>query len=627
MCGILGTLPSTDRTIFTRGLTMLQHRGPDDSRIWDGVDQSITMGHRRLSILDLSESGSQPMHYGDRYSIVFNGEIYNFIELRKELVDFGFKFSSKSDTEVLLASYIKWGEKCLEKFNGMWSFAIWDSLKKTVFLSRDRFGKKPLFYANIKGKFVFSSEMKGIYPFFDTVSISKDIKWLRDNSYTYEGTEMCTIDGIKRFPAGHYGIYCDGDLKIEKYWDTLDNLISVPENYSDQCDMFHDLFVDACMIRMRSDVPIGTALSGGLDSSSVISTIANIREHSTERQTKNWQNAVVACFPGTPLDERFFAEKVVEKYSLNAKFINVNPLSHISSIEKYLFQLEDITEVNPIPHILLYQEMRKSGIKVTLDGHGSDEMLGGYEHSIPVLFKDYYKYPKKMVEIAKLYKSVFPDSDQFATPSVLKLISRFYLRMPLRKIKELVKTVVYSGEFGSQNYKNKLKYKDMDYLTKHLYVEFHHTILPTLLRNYDRYAMMSGVEIRMPFMDHRLVSFVMSLPGNSKIRDGYTKAILRDSMGRYLPDEIRYRKNKIGFASPIVDWMKNDLSEFFLDTVNSRSFKECTLIDASDVRRRVERVIYSDDKPEFYNIEQLWKEIVMYLWGNSIDNWRKYESV
>ena len=237
----MGTVPSTERNTFKKSLDTLYHRGPDDSGI-ELIGNEITLGHRRLSIVDLSSYGHQPMFDNSRrYSVVFNGEIYNFLEIRKDLEKKGHKFDSHSDTEVLLNSYIEWGQKAILKFNGMWAFAIWDNYKKELFLSRDRFGKKPLFYAFVGGKFIFASEMKAIYPFLPIIKASKDFHWMKNNLFLYESTDKCLVEGIKRFPHGHNGIFRDGKLTIERYWNTLDHLVEVPQSYNEQVEKFREL--------------------------------------------------------------------------------------------------------------------------------------------------------------------------------------------------------------------------------------------------------------------------------------------------------------------------------------------------------------------------------------------------
>jgi len=312
MCGILGSLPFTDSNHFLSALNSIAHRGPDGYGIWQDESQKITLGHRRLSILDLSELGKQPMHYGN-YAITFNGEIYNFIEVKKELELKGHIFISDSDTEVILAAYQEWKEKCLLKFNGMWAFAIWDKINQQLFISRDRFGVKPFYYAFVNGKFVFASEMKALFSFLPEVRPADNFNELKNNIFGYEHTDQCIIHGIKRFPAGSYAFLEleRQQLNIVKYWNTKEHLIQVPKRYEEQVEQFREIFIDACKIRMRSDVPIGTALSGGLDSSAIISTMAYIgrEQHSGQRVSKDWQHAFVATFPDTFLTKNIMRKR------------------------------------------------------------------------------------------------------------------------------------------------------------------------------------------------------------------------------------------------------------------------------------------------------------------------------
>ena len=377
MCGILGTLPALNEVPFTNILDKLYHRGPDGYGTWSDPEASITLGHRRLAILDLSDNGKQPMEF-ERYVITYNGEIFNFVEIREELETKGYSFQSDSDTEVILAAFHAYGEKCLDKFNGMWAMAIWDKETRKLFLARDRFGIKPLFYAFIKDRFVFASEMKAIYPFLSELKPSKDFNWCYQHLFEYEQTDKCLVEGIKRFPAGHYG-YLDMDnykIHLQKYWETLDHLVEVPKSYEEQVEQFRELFFDACKIRMRADVPIGTSLSGGLDSSSVISAVANIG--GGERVSKDWQHAFVATFPGTKLDESSFARQVVEHIDVNAHYLAIDPIAGLTKLEDYLYMQEELYLTSPIPMMDHYAGLREHGVVVSMDGHGADEMFSGY---------------------------------------------------------------------------------------------------------------------------------------------------------------------------------------------------------------------------------------------------------
>ncbi|SNY99630.1 asparagine synthase (glutamine-hydrolyzing) [Flagellimonas pacifica] len=611
MCGILGTVPSSESSQFKLALDTLTHRGPDSFGI-ENISNEVSLGHRRLSILDVSAKGHQPMfHESKRYAIVFNGEIYNFLEIQKELVNLGHSFRSSSDTEVLLKAYIEWGEDCVLKLNGMWAFAIWDSQSKKMFMSRDRYGKKPLFYAQINGKFVFASEMKAIFPFMKQLEISDDFHWMKKNIFFYEATEKCLIKGIKRFPAGYSGHLERGELKLYRYWNTLDHLVEVPKSYDEQVERFRELFMDSCKLRMRSDVTIGTALSGGLDSSATIAAMANLSKNNNS-YSDDWQHAFVASFPGTPLDESHYAKMVTDHLGIGATFVDIEPLKHWNNLEHYFYQFEDLYITSPLPMIMLYGAVKQNGVTVTLDGHGADELLSGYQQGALESLWDARFSPKNTKDILSIYQgSINEDKDQYERVGNFKV----YKDYMIRKIgKKVLGQKMPSIDNGHPNFKK------LDNLSQYLYSMFHENILPTLLRNYDRYAMINSVEIRMPFMDHRIVSFVNSLPYSSKIGNDYTKRIVRDALDPYLPKEVTWRKSKIGFSSPIVNWMQNDLSDWFMDNVNSKSFIESNLIEnPGALRDRITQIV-SKENSNFAQAQKCWSEFSPYIWEKAVLN-------
>jgi len=607
MCGILGSVPYTPHELFKPALDTLYHRGPDSYGI-ENIGTDVSFGHRRLSILDISQTGHQPMKNDDeRYMVTFNGEIYNFLEIKQELSAKGHSFRSTSDTEVLLKAYIEWGEQCVLKFNGMWAFAIWDKETKQLFMSRDRYGKKPFFYANINGKFVFASEMKAISPFFKRLEISDDFHWMKKNIFFYESTDKCLIKGIKRFPAGHSGIYKEGKLSVYRYWNTLDNLVEVPKTYHEQVEQFRELFMDACRLRMRADVTIGTALSGGLDSSATISAMANLAKNSGS-YSKDWQHAFVASFPGTPLDESYYAKKVTDNLGIDATFVDINPLQHWGKLEEYFY----LYITSPIPMIMLYESVKKNGVTVTLDGHGADELLSGYQQGNLETLWDARYSPSKTKDILSIYQdSINEDKEQYKRTGNTKLYTDY---MSKKFVKKMLGKKMPSIDNAHPNFKK------LDNHAQYLYAMFHENILPTLLRNYDRYAMINSVEIRMPFMDHRIVNFVNSLPYSSKIGNGYTKRIVRDALDPYMPKEVTWRKSKIGFSSPIVNWMQNDLNEWFMDTVNDSSFLQSNLVsNPKELQTKITEIVKGENN-DFSTAQKCWSDLSPYIWGKSVLN-------
>lgn len=609
MCGIFGFIGDISRETALICTNMLAHRGPDGCGIWEG--NGVTLGHRRLSILDLSEAGAQPMSFADgRYHITYNGEIYNFIEIRNELLKKGHYFVSNSDTEVLLAAFVEWGEACLDQFNGMWAFAIWDSHEQALFVCRDRFGKKPLFYATLATGFAFASEMKALFPLLDQVR--PNIQLVSDSAkmFTYESTEDSLIQGIKRFPAGHSGWWKDGKLTKRRWWCTLDHLPEVSQKYEEQVEQFRELFLDACRLRMRSDVPIGTALSGGLDSSSTISSMAYISEHKKGGRISNdWQHAFVACFPGTPLDEKKYAQMVTDKLGIDATFLDIDPLRGIDRLSEYLYLFEDLYITSPLPFMMIYEVMKNKGVKVTVDGHGADELFGGYPFDFIEALGDAKLNYGNIKSVLDSYDTV---SSQASAPFSLKPQWVRWFHWQAGHFKDVMLQKHTGGGI-----KLHPDWRRLDTLNKRLYLSTHETVLPTLLRNYDRYSMANGVEIRMPFMDHRVVTFAFSIPWDSKVRKGFSKSIVRDAMSMFMPSEVAYRKSKIGFNSPIVDWMQGALKPFFLDTISSTSFNSCGLIDPSSVARKVRKVVFGRNI-NFSLGEEAWMALLPYLWEQAL---------
>jgi len=620
MCGIFGHVGYLPQQLAQHCTDTLAHRGPDGVGLWHTPE--VTFGHRRLSILDLSDNAKQPMSYADgRYHITFNGEIYNFLEIRTELESRGYHFHSQSDTEVILAAFAAWGEACLQRFNGMWAFAIWDTQEKALFLSRDRFGKKPLFYAYLpEAKFAFASEMKAIFSLLGEVRANASL--VRDTSriFQYESTDECVIEGIKRFPAGHSGWLKNGRLEIKRWWCTLDHLPSVPAKYEDQVEQFRELFLDACRLRMRSDVPLGTALSGGLDSSATISCMAHIATHGkTMRMGESWQHAFVASFPGTPQDETEYARMVANHIGIYPVVIEIDPLRDISNLSQYFYLFEDLHTTFPIPFMQTYGAVKAHNVSVTLDGHGADELFGGYTFDFLRALEDAGWNLSQAIDIVDTYYAAFGESAQFNNhlPPKSIFLAKWYKDRGMWLGKHGVKKILGRSRPSKHMDDKHPRWKNLGSLNQQLYTSTHETILPTLLRNYDRYSMASGVEIRMPFMDHRIVSFAFALPWTSKIRKGFSKAIIRDAVARYMPGEVAYRKTKIGFNSPMVDWMQGPLKIFMLDTIASSSFRECQLIDSTVVANKIQYVI---DNPgaKFTEALDAWNLLTPFLWEQSV---------
>ncbi len=619
MCGIFGYIGSIEKEQGLACLQTLDHRGPDGEGVYHTKD--VFLGHKRLAILDLSDAGRQPMPYAeDRYWLVFNGEIYNFIELKEKLEKKGHSFVSQSDSEVILAAFVEWGEECVHQFNGMWALAIWDNVEKSLFISRDRFGQKPLFYAELENGFALASEMKAIAPLLSRVRPNMNIFNNLKQIFYYESTPDCIIEGVKHFPAGHSAFLVDGKLSCYRYWNTLDHIEKVPDSYEEQVQKFRELFMDACRIRMRSDVPIGTALSGGLDSSAVFCALSEISKEGVEgRVSKDWQHAFSASFPGSPIDEAYWARQVARHCGSPIKIVEVNPTKHLSDFDWHTYLFEDLYITPHIPFVATYGAMRQEGVCVTLDGHGADELFGGYGFDfLHTLYNRPFDFRRAKKIIDTYYKTQTQDGKQFS-----KLPAKwiFWLR---HFIKNMGKRILRHRNIHPDT--SHPKWKTLDYATQKLYISFHQTVLPTLLRNYDRYSMINGVEIRMPFMDYRIVTYAFSLSWDAKIRNGYTKAIIRDALRDIIPPEVVNRKIKIGFNSPMVDWFRGPLRGFFEQTLDSVSFAKSKMIASDAVRAQVESVMNSE-QATFHQAEAAWMAIAPYFWERGFfDRVKNHES-
>jgi asparagine synthase (glutamine-hydrolysing) len=652
MCGIVGFWNASAHSFslieLDRFTDSLAHRGPDGRGTWSDENCSFHLGHRRLSVLDLSPLGTQPMSYGNgRYWIVHNGEIYNFLELRKELEGLGHSFRSDTDTEVILAAYAQWGPDCQYKLNGMWAFAIWDTNERQLFLSRDRYGVKPLLYMCSNRSFAFASELKAFIalPKFVRPEFEYKVMARMKNEPNQSRTILKDVYNLK---GGHFLIYqSDGTPKISKWWETSDNLATPPKKFEDQVTEYKEMFFDACRIRMRSDVPLGTALSGGLDSSSVICTMAKIRADgsSIERLPRDWKKAFSLVYSGTSHDERYFADIVASETHTEISHKIVDPLSiSPEDLESAIFSLEAIDNEPTIGPWLLYKEMRNAGVVVSLDGHGGDETLAGYENYPTVAMQDALwpipsrdKWRDMQEVLAGIYRDGSPLSSFYRKPTVTDIIleglSKYWqprelvstalnnyptLSSQIRRIHSSVtrnnRSVAATNwlRIRPADYRPRVDYPTNDRVNKYdrlnrqLYFDTHQDILPRNLADFDRLSMAHGVEVRAPFMDWRLMCFVFSLPSESKIGNGYTKRILREAMREVLPEKIRTRRSKFGFASPMAEWYRTGLKEYVFDTLNSRSFLESNLWHGDRIKTFAE-ICYKNG--EYQMATKTWKFI------------------
>ena len=600
MCGIAGIFyfdqrPCESSDVY-RLTDALSHRGPDGSGVH--IDGPMGLGHRRLAILDLSESGNQPMQFANRYWITYNGEVYNFVELRRELEALGQRFTTNTDTEVVVAAYHQWGADFVLKFNGMWAFAIWDSHRRELFLSRDRFGVKPVHYLSEAKRFVFASELKSFLHLRDFTARENEDETRRQLTGG-ESPVQTLLEGVKQLRPGHNMIVSASGIRTWRWWCTLDHLVDVPKRFPDQVEQFRELFFDACRLRLRSDVPIATCLSGGLDSSSILCTLAAMSKNGTSRLTSDYHRAFVATFEGTEYDERQYAEAAIEKAGADARFRPMNPGGLTEDLLQYAYDFELIGQGLMLPVWAIYRELRRNAVVVSLDGLGADELLMGYGHTLKaqlIANGNLVRSPLRTFDLARTWQRQFPEE---SLARILTESDPFLrvLRRTAGRLRRIVKGVRANTQApGPEWFKpwisagdelDASERKAMNSLTpinRELYWQFHHGVNQSLMRKYDRISMAHGVEVRMPFLDWRLVTYVFSLPDESKVGGGYSKRILREAMRAILPEKILTRTVKIGFQSPLANWMNRDLGDWVSERAQTKHFLESTVSNGPAIR-------------------------------------------
>jgi asparagine synthase (glutamine-hydrolysing) len=584
MCGIAGIVNLRGKPVepeqISRLLDRMAHRGPDGARTWFNAERSVALGHRRLAIIDPGASGNQPMATADgRYVITYNGEIYNFLELRRELEAQGAVFRTESDTEVILAAWQAWQEDMLPRFNGMWALAIFDTQTRHLFLARDRFGIKPLLYAMSPERLVFASEQRAIVQ-SGLITASVDIgvaRRLLIDAFGIEGSERTLCNEISRLQGGHSMWLRDGKLSVRRWWCTLDHLPALPRTEDERVERFRELFQDAVALRMRSDVPIGTCLSGGFDSSAVICAMsAHQQAGMGPRDNAAWRHAFVATFPGASNDERPMAEEAAAWANVDPTFIEIGPNDALLDLDRILGDTDDVYIGLPTAVWLTYRELSLHKVRVSLDGHGADELMGAYRQ----------EGGSAAFRIRNALAGLSSNS-QWAGRGVdllrammIRRQGQYFLRGGLFEMPAPLALVgdgdVLPDDWGSLN--------------KRLYRMFHATVLPTILRNFDRISMAHGIEVRMPFMDWRLVTYTMALPEASKSSNGYTKWVARKAMADLMPESIRMARRKVGFNSPMPEWLNGPLAGWTAALLQQKVAAFSELVDEAALSNAVNRL-------------------------------------
>lgn len=599
MCGING-FNWIDEYLIQKMNNALIHRGPDDEGTY--FDNEVSLGSLRLSILDLSKNGHMPMISEDKNIVItYNGEIYNFQEIKNVLTKKGYKFNSNSDTEMILYSYQEWGSKCVEKFNGMWAFAIYDKQKSILFLSRDRFGVKPLYYYFNENKFIFSSEIKGILkheiPIIPNEALIFDFLHYNLLDHTAE----TFFSGIKKLNPGTNLIYdCNRkEIKIENYYNLKKR---IKQNKDVTKEEIRTKFIESVKIRLNSDVPVGSCLSGGIDSSAIVCVMNKISDKKI--------NLFSLVFPGKSIDETEYQQKVVENTDSIWHKTTFDDGDILKDLNDFIYtQEEPVLSLSPYGQYRVMKLVKNNGIKVVLDGQGADEILAGYHGFFAYYFSElffklkWFTFIKEILSYYKNYQTIGPLMNFFAL-IVPKSCTKYYLRKRNSFISH-----DFSGKFKKRNIKDIIW--EADDLKTMLFLSETYSSLPQLLRYEDKNSMRWGVESRVPFCDYELVEQILKLPSNRKIKTGTTKIIFRDAMKDLLPNKIQKRIDKIGFETPDADLLRtNDGQKFVYNLINSNKFRKRPYWNTSKISEMLEKHL---NKSKDYS-EDIWKIIILELW-------------
>lgn len=603
MCGIAGVINFKNEKIDKKSITSMvksiEHRGPNDNGIY--FNKNFALGSTRLSIIDLSKDGHMPMFSKDkRYVIVYNGEIYNHVELRKELSK-DYDFKSQSDTEVVLAAYGKWGKSSLNKFNGMFSFVIYDHYKNSFFAARDRYGIKPFYYYSDKEKFIFCSEISPIVKNFGFLKEPDDL-----TIYNYlifnktNQNENTFFKKIKKLQHGHYLTINNSNVKISKWYDISENLDKPILEAND----LNELIYDSIKLRLRSDVPVGACLSGGLDSSIIVGNVF----HNFGRKDIHTFSAV---YNHNQIgDETEYINEFSNELN-NMHFTKPTAKSLYNDYQDFILYQNE-----PVPNTSAYAEymvmkVAKDYVTVILNGQGADEELAGYKYFFGYFFKELLMDLKLLKLIREVYKYLSVQKSTYG----LKAALFFLLSSKIQSAIFIQNKKFYDKNFINRN-KNKsdipTKIFNSSSLNQSLIDHFEHQFEHHLIWG-DRSSMKFSLELRFPFLDHRIVESTLLCDHKFKIKDGYTKNALRQISDSIIPEKIRLRKDKMGFSTPEDEWFREPFfKDLILDILHSKKFSDRGYID-----KKIAIKMFHDHLNKKSNISQeIWKWINLETWFN-----------
>ena len=613
MCGIWTSLGlTTDKSV----IRIVAHRGPDGEG-WRQIDTQhgpLIMAHRRLAVIDTSDSGTQPMSYSDKqFWVVFNGMIYNYVELRAELTAMGHIFKSHTDTEVLLAAYAEWGERALDRFNGMFAFVIWDIKKQIIFAARDRYGVKPLFWISNDSGIAFASEIKqftALKNFTVRPNYARAYDFLTFGVTDHHSETI--FSGVKQIRAGecisiNLAQWRSGDPTHVQRWYNKPLPNMNVDSHQNAIQSLHELLNDAVSIRLRSDVTVGFGLSGGIDSSSIVNLAQSLS--SKKKMT------VSACYEDKSVDERFFINLINEQANTKPVYVFPDGKELVRDIDQVVWHMDGpFTSTSMFAQWSVFKAAKKAGVKVMLGGQGADEQLCGY-HSA---FAPFHAGLMHSGNWLQLLKETSAERRRHGT-SLLWQVSALgasvipqALRETVRRIRKTQRPFWLNSDV-IQNFKSPLT--EINHLNDFINSQMFEAGLPMLLRYEDRNSMAHGIETRLPFLDHRVVELTVGLGSRGKIVDGETKWLLRRAMDGILPNEIRDRQDKIGFSTPEYAWLSGPAKALVEQGTQEAIERFPNLFDGKGLRKLRDGVLGGYLPFDF----TLWRIICFSAWGRVFD--------
>jgi asparagine synthase (glutamine-hydrolysing) len=619
MCGIAGFVNVRRRPVASSQRTLdvmndlQRHRGPDGVGSWIHPDQHVGLAHRRLSIIDLTDFAAQPMTNGRGDWIAFNGEIYNYIELREEIGESCFR--TKSDTEVILRAYEKWGRDCVTKLRGMFAFALWDERRGELFCARDRFGIKPFYYAQVGDVFYFASEAKALMPFLP--SIETDLEALKEYLYFQLCLNGKTLfKGVRELPPAHTMTPSSGSLKPTRYWQVYYDVdFDHTERYFEK--ELTARLIDSVDVHTRADVPIGAYISGGLDSSGVACL-------ATRNGGDGFEGFTGKFAIGDKYDESKYARAVAEAQGFPLYEVDIGVEDFIENIRKVAYHMDyPVAGPGSFPQYMV-SKLAATRRKVVLGGQGGDEIFGGYARYLVAYFEQCIKSAidgtAQGGNFIVTYESIIPNLvtlreykpmlQEFWRDGLFDAVDKRYFRLINRapSLGDEVRWDLLEGHDVYESFRSIFiadNVKKESYFDSMTHFDFK-TLLPALLHVEDRVSMAHGLESRVPFLDHSIVEFAATMPSNVKFKDGRMKHVLRNAIEPLLPDAVKNRKDKMGFPVPLAEWMRGPAKGFVLDVLSAKNALQREAIDNKSVVAKL------DAEPQFSR--KLWGLLSLELW-------------